>query len=150
MSVHRHTVPLRYGRPEFESRLNDLYQSLPLSLSFTLFPISSDLSYHNKGKHDKNKSLKKIIIITRKTQSPANVAYVCQWICILASQYITNPSNKKNVDKPTSHSLFNVSAVCSNLNSHLCSQHQGAYSTHAQVKPEQHTLLSKLIYTLPV
>ncbi len=51
---------LRWGRPEFESWLEDVSRSHPPYLSPTSLPVSSDLSYNNKGKNAKNKSLKKI------------------------------------------------------------------------------------------
>ncbi len=52
----RHIVPLRYGH-EFKTQFEYLSQSSPLlSLSIppppATLPVSSDLSYHNKGKND--------------------------------------------------------------------------------------------------
>ncbi len=48
-----------FWRPEFESWLEDLSRSRP-HLSPTSLPVSSNLSYHNKGKNAKNISLKKV------------------------------------------------------------------------------------------
>ncbi len=55
----QHTAPLCFRHPEFESRLEDFSQSCPPPLSPTSLPVSSDLSYHNKGENSKNKSYKK-------------------------------------------------------------------------------------------
>ncbi len=66
---------------------------------------------------------------------------------ILASQYITITAmfkkKKKKKKKWTNHSLlFNASAVCWIMSCHLFRHHPDADSAHAQVRPEQHTLIS--------
>ncbi len=58
-ATHRHTPLLRYRRPKFESDSRTFPDPAPY-LSPTLLPVSSDLSYSNKGKHAKNKSKKHI------------------------------------------------------------------------------------------
>lgn len=57
-NIQRHCAS---GCPVFESQLNELSRSRP-PLSPTLLPAISDLSYHNKGKNAKNRSLKNIYI----------------------------------------------------------------------------------------
>ncbi len=59
-AARQNTAPLRYRHSEFESLLEDLSRSRPLSLSHS--PVSSDLSYHNKSKNAKNKLTKKKIL----------------------------------------------------------------------------------------
>ncbi len=51
---------------------------------------------------------------------------------------------KKRKSKQTSHSLFNarIRHVCLNTASHLCCHHPSVYSAWAQVRAEQHTLIS--------
>ncbi len=50
---------------------------------------------------------------------------------------------EKKKKKWTNHSLlFNASAVCWNMSCHLFHHHPGADSARAQVRPEQHTLIS--------
>ncbi len=63
----QNTAPLRYGRPKFESRLEDLSWSHPIICFPTLLPVSSDLSYHNKGKNAKKK--KKLFTVLLKKRS---------------------------------------------------------------------------------
>ncbi len=61
---------------------------------------------------------------------------------ILASQYITTTAMRRE-KKWTNHSLlFNASAVCWIMSCHLFRHHPGADSARAQVRPEQHTLIS--------
>ncbi len=60
---------------------------------------------------------------------------------ILASQYITITAMEKK-EKWTNSLLFNASAVCWIMSCHLFRHHPGADSARAQVRPEQHTLIS--------
>ncbi len=54
-----------------------------------------------------------------------------------------NNSDEKKKKKWTTHSLlFNASAVCWIMSCHLFRHHPGADSACAQVRPEQHTLIS--------
>ncbi len=54
--------------------------------------------------------------------------------------YNNSDEKKKKVDK---HSLlFNASSVCWIMSCHLFRHHPGADSARAQVRPEQHTLIS--------
>ncbi len=59
---------------------------------------------------------------------------------LLQQQRLKKTKQKKTW---TDHSLmFNASAVCWNMSSHLFHHHPGADSARVQVRPEQHTLLS--------
>ncbi len=54
-----------------------------------------------------------------------------------------NNSDEEKKKTWTNHSLlFNASAVCWIMSCHLFRHHPGADSAHAQVRPEQHTLIS--------
>ncbi len=86
----RHIAPLGFGRPEFESRLEDLSRSHPPSLSPTSLPVYI-LSYHTKGK---NKKIKCNVMVYIKMSLCTHPEY-CIIVMVMWSINILSCSDQK-------------------------------------------------------